>query len=443
MKKLFKLAPILSLAALGLNAIIPVAQTVYAEDGVTWREELLSPDDPTTVRFYNYAMNLPGAAEGIQNLADTFNETIGAEKGIVLEMVSDDTGGTASQADVQAGLQVDIVQQTFSSAPGAIESKGYVPLNQIVPQGEIDVHLDTLYDNTIEMGEYEGEFYAIPWTFSTPILYLNTTILEEAGIPVDAPPADWDEMYDWAVHVTENTDKVGLAFSPTNRWVHDSILYSNGAQSLNDDGTEVDFNSPEALEALGIWKQFYIDGVALGGPDADALEAFMAGKAAMHIQSTSVYSGIISAFEENGWELDGYPMPGFDGEPSVPTQSGSALFVRKSDEKQNQANWEVVKYLSGPEAFTIITSEIGYLPLVPGLEEDPQYLQAFVEENPIIGRNIDRIEAIRPSAKWPASSSPEAFNAYMDFLDYALTTDVELEEAANQATDQINALLQQ
>lgn len=443
MKKLIKFISTIALGSLTLNTIAPISECVNAQDSVTWSENLLSPEDPTTVRFYTYTINLPGASEGIQNLADTFNETIGAEKGIILEMVSDETAGNVSQADIQAGIQVDIVQQTFSTAPGAIESKGFVPMNQVFPQEEIDAHLETLYDNTIEMGEYNGEFYAIPWTFSTPILYLNTSILEEAGITVDGPPADWDEMYDWAVQVTENTDKVGLAFSPVNRWVQDSILFSNGAEVLNEDKTAVAFTSPEGMEALASWKRFYADGVGLGGPDAEALETFMAGNASMHIQSTSVYTGISSAFEENGWGLDGYPMPGFKGQDSVPSQSGAALFVLDTDEKQSQANWEVIKFMTGPEAYTIITSEIGYLPLVPGLENDPEYLQSFVEENPIIGRNIERIGAIKPQTKWPSNSAPEAFNTFMDFLDYGLTTDVELEEAAAQAEEQINSLLQQ
>lgn len=442
MKKLTKLISTITVGALTLGAL---TSSVIAQeaDSVVWEQNLLDPNEPVTVRAYNYTMNLPGAGEGITKLVEDFNNTIGAEKGIILEAVSDETGGPVSQADIQAGLQVDIVQQTFSSAPSAIESKGFVPLNKVVPQVEIDTHLDTLYENTVELGMFNDEFYAIPWTFSTPILYLNETILAEAGIEVDGPPADWNEMYEWAATVTENTNKVGLAFSPTNRWVQDSIIFSNGGQVLNDDKTEVAFTNPESMEALSIWKKFYTDGVALAGPDSDTLEAFMAGQAAMHIQSTSVYSGITSAFKEAGFELDGYPMPGFNGQESVPTHSGAALFVRESDEKQNQANWEVLKYLTGKEAYTTITSQIGYLPLVPGLEDDSEYLQSFVEENPIIARNIERIPDIAPLTKWPAHSMPEAFDAFMDFLDYGLTFADDLEVAAEEAATQINNLLQQ
>ena len=44
-----------------------------------------------------------------------------------------------------------------------------------------------------------------------------------------------------------------------------------------------------------------------------AMQAFASGEAAMHIQSTSVYSSMKAAAKQGGWELTGYPMPGFDG----------------------------------------------------------------------------------------------------------------------------------
>ena len=160
-------------------------------------------------------------------------------------------------------------------------------------------------------------------------------------------------------------------------WVTDSILYSNGATVLNEDRSAVEFASEEGVKAFETWKKFYMDGVAVGGTDREAMQAFAAGEAAMHIQSTSVYTSFVGASGAAGWKLYGYPMPGFDGKKSVPTNSGSAIVVRPDSEKKAQAIWEVIKYVTGEEGYTTITSEIGYLPLRPYLAEDEKYLKSF------------------------------------------------------------------
>ena len=211
------------------------------------------------------------------------------------------------------------------------------------------------------------------------MLYVNGDLLEEAGLDPTQAPKDWDEMYDWCVQIKEATGKYGLALSPSNSsgWVTDSILYSNGATVLNEDRSAVEFASEEGVKAFESWKRFYMDGVAVGGTDTEAMQAFAAGEAAMHIQSTSVYTSFVSAAQTGGWTLYGYPMPGFDGNPSIPTNSGSAIVVRPDSEQKAQAIWEVIKYVTGDEGYTIITSEIGYLPLRPYLAEDENYLKRF------------------------------------------------------------------
>ena len=163
----------------------------------------------------------------------------------------------------------------------------------------------------------------------------------------------------------------------------------------------------------------------------------------MHIQSTSVLSGAISAADAGGWELYGAAMPGIGDKEAVPVNSGSCLAVRPDSKEKTAAVWEFIKYVTGDEGYTIITSEIGYLPLRTYLADDPAYLKDFVDKYPLLRVNLEQLERIRPVTIWPADCATEAATIFMDAVQKALTTDADVLETLEQAQKDINELLKQ
>ena len=161
----------------------------------------------------------------------------------------------------------------------------------------------------------------------------------------------------------------------------------------------------------------------------------------MHIQSTSMLSGFNSAAEAGGWKLYGAAMPGLNGNDAVPVNSGSCLAVRSDSQEKTAAIWEFIKYATGDEGYTIITSEIGYLPLRTYLADDEKYLKGFVDENPLLRINLEQLENIRPVTIWPAKCATEAFNVFTDGVQKALTTDSDVAQILEETQDQINDLL--
>ncbi len=419
--------------------------TVDADSGkdesgeVIWETNLLNPAEPVTVKFYSYSYGSAAFGTGFQEMMDNFNNGIGKEKGVILEVIADDNY-TKSATDIKAGLQVDMIQNGFQNLGGAIENLGISAFEDVFPAAEMEAHFEGIPENCLSLGQIDDKMYGLAFTFSTPILYINGTLLKEAGLDPAKAPADWEEMYDWCVQIKEKTGKYGLALSPVNSsgWVTDSILYSNGATVLNSERSAVEFASEAGIEAFEIWKKFYMDGVAVGGTDMEAMQAFAAGEAAMHIQSTSVYTMFTSSAAASGWELYGYPMPGFDGEASIPSNSGSAIVVRPDSEKKAQAIWEVIKYVTGDEGYTIITSKIGYLPLRPYLAEDENYLKEFVDANPIIRTNIERLSQIRPASIWPGDHATELATLYADMAVKVLTTEADVAETMKEYQEQMN-----
>ena len=170
------------------------------------------------------------------------------------------------------------------------------------------------------------------------------------------------------------------------------------------------------------------------------MDAFMAGNVAMNLQSTSLLSGYQSAAKAGGWELLGAEMPQFGDKASVPVNSGSCLAVRSDDPTKSAAEWEFIKYATGKEGYTIITSEIGYLPLRMDITEDPAYLKDFVDANPIVKTNLKQLERIKPVTIWPGTGAKEEYQVFLDATVKSIT-EGNVQNVLSDAAKQMNDLL--
>ena len=400
----------------------------------------LDPANPTTITFYSYSLAYPTMKPGIEHLINEFNETTGKEVGVIVEPVEDATF-TKYQSDIAAGEQVNVIQHGFANLDLSRRDLGLAAYEDIFPADELSEHLSHMYENAVELGKLEGKTYALAFTFSTPILYINGGLFEQAGLDPNDPPTTWDEVAEYARTITEKTGVPGFGLAPDNGWTTEGLFFSNGADILNTDKTEAVFASAEGVAAIQMWQDLYKSGAHAVGTDKEVGEQFMAGALGMQLQSTSMLSGFKQAAEAGGWELYGAEMPAFAGKEAVPVNSGSALAVRASSATESAAIWEFIKFVTGPVGYTIITSEVGYLPLNKDIVDDPAYLKGFVDENPLVRINLDQLSRLRPVTIWPAEVMMESRTLFSDAVVQAVTTDGDVSAILTAAQDKINGLL--
>jgi multiple sugar transport system substrate-binding protein len=108
------------------------------------------------------------------------------------------------------------------------------------------------------------------------------------------------------------------------------------------------------------------------------------------------------------------PMPSFDEKPTAPTNSGSALFVFSKDPAKQRASYELLKFLTSKEAYTIITSKIGYLPLRLDIVDDPKYLGEWVKQNPNFRANLEQLSHLTPNIAFPGPNYRQVEKMMMD-----------------------------
>lgn len=116
----------------------------------------------------------------------------------------------------------------------------------------------------------------------------------------------------------------------------------------------------------------------------------------MYLQSSALYNASNGASQAGSWDLRAAAMPSFDGQPTVPVNSGSGLYIFAQDPAKQRAAWEFLQYVTSAEGYTTIVQDMGYVPLRPAIVDDPQYLQAFAQENPYLAINLDQLTRLHP-----------------------------------------------
>jgi len=114
---------------------------------------------------------------------------------------------------------------------------------------------NSFFDGIYGATKVEDKALALPWYTTIPIIYINESLLKDAGIPTDNYPTTAAEYYDWAIDVTKKSNLYGMAMEANIR----EILGSAGVPVFNEDYTELLINKPEAVEVIKEFQKLYVD----------------------------------------------------------------------------------------------------------------------------------------------------------------------------------------
>lgn len=142
--------------------------------------------------------------------------------------------------------------------------------------------------------------------------------------------------------------------------------------------------------------------------DNDATALFKAGKLTMYVTSTA----LLSTFEtsaKGSFTLQTALLPGFGTKPAEPTYSGAGLFVFSKSKAVQQADWTFLQFFTSEQAFTILTEDIGYLPLRADAVQSPQYLAGYLKTHPLLQPALKQFDHVRAyqQLSGPASDQVE------------------------------------
>ena len=393
--------------------------------------------------------------EVVDELAARFNESHDdIQLNVTFQGSYDDTYN-ALLAAFDAGTEPNITQNFDLAAQTMFDTGRLVPAYALMEEDNYDPEI--FVDAVREYYSDENGMVAMAFNSSTPIVYYNTEIFEEAGL--DAPDLEWtfSDFIETCDAIQESGVEYCVTFGQVG-WYFEQILANSGGLYFNnnngrtDRATEVRFNEGQGVEVFEFLTGLFADGYApnLGQTWTDTDATFHAGQAAMLFDSTA---GAPAIQEASDFEVRTTYIPHSDSsERNGVVIGGAALWLIDSgDEDVNAAAWEVMKFMAQPEQQVTWHTETGYFPVRTDLSDNEE-LQAFWEENPNLRTAIEQLESTNTTLEdgstnyavlggragpFPAIRQM-IVDSYSRVLDDGLSPQEALDEAAEEANQELS-----
>ncbi len=279
---------------------------------------------------------------------------------------------------------------------------------------------------------WKGHYYGLPQNTNTQVLLWNKTDFEAAGLT--EAPKTLAEFAEAACQLTQGETQYGYALGGTYFWAPAPIFYAMGGKVVDEDITTASgyVNGAESVAAFTMLTDMYNNGCIspnlLGGGIGTA-DGHATGLYAMIIDGpwmVDIYKGTYPDFAVNF-----APIPANAAGRTSSVVGGEDLVIFSASQSPDAAmKWAA--YLLSPEAQKMMAA-VGVMPTLSSLAGDPAmppYFAVFMEQ-------LKTAQARVPHPKW-GDMDGAINNAFQRMLNGEQT----VQEALDQAADEINALLQ-
>ncbi|MFZ3576967.1 ABC transporter substrate-binding protein [Virgibacillus sp. DJP39] len=342
-----------------------------SEDPATETEEPAEEEEVTIV--YARGVDTTGANEKLvaafeeahPNINVEFRE-MPADTGAQHDQYVTTFSAQSSEIDV---FDADVIWPAeFAQADYALE------LDRFIEKDNID--MSAYFPGTVASGKFNGKQWAMPKFTDAGVLYYRSDIVEE-------PPTTWDELIKQA---KELQGKEGTEFGYLMQAAQYEGLVCNAIEfiasyggQIIDEENNVVANSPETIKAIKkmqeiVGSDFVPDNI-LNFMETETETAFIEGKSVFARNWPYMQA---SAADESRSKVAGNveitTLPKGDA-GSASTLGGWMTMINRYSENQ-QAAWEFVKFMTGPEGQKITAIEGGSAPTLKALYDDEEIKEA-------------------------------------------------------------------
>jgi sn-glycerol 3-phosphate transport system substrate-binding protein len=363
------------------------------------------PARPVTITFWHTR----GSGEQydvLNHQVTTFNDTIGAEKGVTVEEVF--IGGyndiiTKTQLAIQSGEQPQLAVIGNGHVGYLIEDGALADMMPYAQAASYDVN--NLLQPFLEvLGNTDGHLTSIPYIRSTPLLYYNKTMAQTKALtPSNEIENGMVEFCKGFYEVDSATGEAivyGLEIPNDFGYLQVANLYQLGSAALSDDGKSSPALADGAmLKVLSDWRQWVDEGwcrsFASGSGAVSTAELFAQGKLGAYVGSSGGLSNTLNNLKDTGIELGVLPYPTYAQQPLAEIGGGNICVIRQGNtEDQVAACWDFVQHVLSDEMVAYNTIQSGYLPVTRSIVSYQPMLD-FWSQNPIYQVPYKQLETAR------------------------------------------------
>lgn len=283
--------------------------------------------------------------------------------------------------------------------PQMADSGKMIPIEQFISEQEKNDVYTAFWDRF----RYKDKLWTIPFNSSTPMLYVNKTMLEQAGLKA---PNTWDELVTTAKALTKDTngdgktDVWGFNTAADSPWYFQPMTWNRGGTIIDKTG-KVTVNSKEAVATLKSFQDLVnVDKAMAPNQHKTAEEDFASGKLAMIYKSGSALAG---TQDQVGKKFEvGVAFLPMIKDRNVPI-GGNSLGIFKSTPELEKASWDFVSFATNTENAAKFSISSGYAPIKKSATASEPYLNKM-KEDPNFKTIMDQNQYLRNQAIHPADS---------------------------------------
>lgn len=343
--------------------------------------------DPIAITIWHYYNGVQ--QQTFDALVQEFNETVGAQEGIVVTAHSQGQVNDLTQKALDAlynkvgAEELPDVFAAYSDTAYEIDQAGMVAdLSQYLTQEEQDLYLASYLDE----GRFDQEGFKIfPIAKSTELLLLNKTEWDAFAAATGASEeglATWEGLAQLAEAYYQWSG--GKAFFGRDAFSNYMIIgsYQLGTELFHvEDGQVTPQINADVMRRL--WDCFYVPYIsgcytAIGNFRSDDMRT---GDLVALVGSSSgaaYFPDQVVDADGNGHPIQGaaYPLPNFAGTQPVAVQQGAGMVVTRSTPEREQAAVTFLKWFTQPEQNISFSVLSGYLPVTYAANDQQAILQA-------------------------------------------------------------------
>lgn len=401
-----------------------------------------SSDEKVKIEYWHVNAETQGG-KSVDKLVEEFNKQSDTVE-VVAKYNPDMYKGLLQnfQAEAATGSTPALVQVGWAFLDYFSNNFGYTE-----PQDIIDQHFpedktfleDNFLSNILDLAKNsEGSQVGIPYSLSSPVLYINKDILKECGLDEEGPKT-WEQVQEFASVIKDKTGKYGVYIQEaSDSWATQALLESNGARMITDG--KATFASEKGIEAYEAYADMVKNEDALHISWDEGVQSFINGEVGMLYTTIARRASIQEGAK---FDVAAVNSPAWEGEEVRLPAGGCLLAITAQDEEEQKAAWEFQKYLYSVESMAEWTIGTGYVPPRKDVAEAENGLKDFLEENQMMEAATSQMEGVVSWTSFPGDAGLEAEQILLDTRDQILGGKISAKDGLTEAQNKINKLLEQ
>jgi sn-glycerol 3-phosphate transport system substrate-binding protein len=303
----------------------------------------------------------------------------------------------------------DLIQAPEYAVRVFADTDSFIPVGACIEAAAYDT-TDVL-PSALNAYATEGVQWSMPFNMSSPILYFNRSVFEEAGLDPNDPPTSLEEIRDASQAIVDSgAATYGIVFDTSfdagggwflEQWFAKAgEFYADNENGRSAPATQVNFDNPTGLE-IGTWLQSMVDdGLAVNvGDNTSGQDTFLkmvdpSEPGAMTIGTSAALGSVLAAIDSGiagpdfaEEDLGTGQMPGPDGDPTVLVGGASLWIPNDKGDAKAAAAWDFITYAVSADVQSTWAASTGYVPVSSGATDveplattyadDPRFRVAF------------------------------------------------------------------